>query len=547
MSILYYIYNNFKYENMNDILVTNDWQMSELRTDSDTETDEPIYESANNIIEYNLVDEVTDENDTNSIEQEDSYERPLHTKSGKKRGPKPSVKQNKTVERKKEMLTHVDYENGTIFWRKYRIPEIKAILKHYKLHITGNKLVLIDRLSKYFESCISAIKIQKIFRGYIVKNLFQLKGPAFKKRQLCVNETDGYTLEPVTEIEFERFFSYKDCKDFIYGFDIGGLLRLYKTKGKINNPYTRDRIENKILNDILFLGRVLPIVFPNVLTDDEKIVTNYINYRYPTIGRRRVFPHSFSSLPYRQNTPQLSLPLQSTSVANSRPEILQRLNNLIQLNNSNNHTNIGTNTNTNTIHPVTDTTAITSPFSTMSTMTPGNDITMTIPYHAQNDRTQPYTFTPQQRELYIKLLELRNRDFLSRITHLFMEIDLLGNYTQSSWFSGLNISELSRYFRILFDIWNYRAQMSSETKRNICQFGNPFMNIYIPPRISNNYHDIHIENRIRDSCLTVMELIVFSGTDIEYRKIGALHVLSALTVVSYEARGSMYWLYDSLL
>jgi hypothetical protein len=41
--------------------------------------------------------------------------------------------------------------------------------------------------------------------------------------------------------------------------------------------------------------------------------------------------------------------------------------------------------------------------------------------------------------------------------------------------------------------------------------------------------------------------MVFTGIDIEYRKIGALHVLSALTTVNLEARLAMPWLYDSVM
>jgi hypothetical protein len=43
-----------------------------------------------------------------------------------------------------------------------------------------------------------------------------------------------------------------------------------------------------------------------------------------------------------------------------------------------------------------------------------------------------------------------------------------------------------------------------------------------------------------------MENMVYCGVDDEYRKIGALHVLTALTGVSIGARTSMPWLYEAL-
>ena len=44
----------------------------------------------------------------------------------------------------------------------------------------------------------------------------------------------------------------------------------------------------------------------------------------------------------------------------------------------------------------------------------------------------------------------------------------------------------------------------------------------------------------------ILENMVYSGINIEYRKIGTLHALSALTLVSVPARESMPWLYESV-
>jgi hypothetical protein len=51
---------------------------------------------------------------------------------------------------------------------------------------------------------------------------------------------------------------------------------------------------------------------------------------------------------------------------------------------------------------------------------------------------------------------------------------------------------------------------------------------------------------MRKRALTIMENIIYTGIDIEYRKLGALHVLSALTLVSIPARNSLPWLYESI-
>jgi hypothetical protein len=511
----------------------------ELEPDPDPDPEHALHSDQ---VEDDFQETEDDEEDTEQEEETENTDTDaissVKIKPRKLRGKYKKAEPNNTIIRVE------DYENGRIVWKKYKISELKNNLKHYKLHITGNKPTLIQRLKEYFEYCVSSVKIQKIFRGYIVKHFFEIKGPAFKDRKRCVNETDSYTLEPVVEIEHERFFSFEDSNHFIYGFDIGGLLRLYKSKGKINNPYTRERLDSRILNNILFIGRTLPIIFPNILTEDEKLIPLLNLYRFLP-SRRRVFPQSFQDMQPRQRHPPQPHPYPTNTIishtntnetintntnadriidhtqVNRRSDIMQRLNHLVNQNTINRNLStdiVNTNTNTNT-----------------------------TPTRYTHHPT--ITFTNHQRELYMKIMNMRNDSIRNRIINLFVEIDLLGNYTQPSWFSNLNTHELCRYFRILFDIWNYRAHMSMETKLNICQFGNPFHGIQIPQMTAQDHYlmpNVYAD-RMKDSCLNVMEMIIFSGIDIEYRKLGALHILSALTVVSLEARQNMYWLYESLL
>jgi hypothetical protein len=124
---------------------------------------------------------------------------------------------------------------------------------------------------------------------------------------------------------------------------------------------------------------------------------------------------------------------------------------------------------------------------------------------------------------------------------VFIEIDFLGNYTQTSWFSTLNVIECTQVVQYLIDIWNYRSNMSREIRSQICPFFNPFYyRVFNFPRnilrIDINHH----------RALTIIENIVFSGGDVEYRKLGIIHVLTALTIVSPEARNALPWLYESV-
>ena len=74
---------------------------------------------------------------------------------------------------------------------------------------------------------------------------------------------------------------------------------------------------------------------------------------------------------------------------------------------------------------------------------------------------------------------------------------------------------------------------------NICPFYNPFDGVF--PHGAEINQDV-----IRIGCLIVFENFVYCGTNEDYKRIGTLHALSALTLVSENARQAIPWLYDSV-
>jgi hypothetical protein len=135
---------------------------------------------------------------------------------------------------------------------------------------------------------------------------------------------------------------------------------------------------------------------------------------------------------------------------------------------------------------------------------------------------------------------IQSKPISERINELFMEIDSLGNYTQGQWFSNLSTLEYLLMYRTLYSIWNFQG-IPSPIKRMICPLGDPFSKIVFP----RNRADITKE-QIQEFCLRIMEEMVFSGIDVEHCKLGALHALRSLTMVSFPARQSLPWLYESM-
>ena len=79
-------------------------------------------------------------------------------------------------------------------------------------------------------------------------------------------------------------------------------------------------------------------------------------------------------------------------------------------------------------------------------------------------------------------------------------------------------------------------------KYKICILEDPFHEV---ARERAYLHDASVMI-IKEICLKIFENMVYCGIDDEYRKIGTLHALSALTIVSENARNSMPWLYESI-
>jgi hypothetical protein len=129
----------------------------------------------------------------------------------------------------------------------------------------------------------------------------------------------------------------------------------------------------------------------------------------------------------------------------------------------------------------------------------------------------------------------------ARALDIFQKIDLHGHITNTDWFMTLEKNQLIKFIRVLSDIWEYRAQLSHITKRNICPpYGNPFglINMGALQTCSIEF--------LKMMSLTVMEKLVTSGVTSSMRSLGAMYVLCGLTLVNLDAANSLPWLYESV-
>jgi hypothetical protein len=291
----------------------------------------------------------------------------------------------------------------------FNVNTLKNYCKQFKLKLGGNKTELLLRLYTHLYLSSYITKIQSKIRGKLTRKYIDLHGPAFKNRKICTNDTDFFTMDELTNIPYNQFFSYKDNDGFIYGFDIISFNNLiYKTDGVIKNPYNRHNISNEVITDLRTLLRL-----SNILNIDISIKISNI---------------------YDEITVKQSLEL--------------------------------------------------------------------------------------------------------RVLALFQKMDELGNYTNSSWFMNLNMSQLHKLFNELKDVWCYRTPLTEDVRRKICPpYGKPFADF--------SYHYLlTIQNidETRKIILEILEKFVFSGIDNDSKCLGSYYVLGCLTLVNPDAANALPWL-----
>ena len=308
-----------------------------------------------------------------------------------------------------KVLTYDQYEE--LYKRKYRVIDLRKMCNHYNLKTYGNKEELIARMYEYLKKSHSVCKIQGVWKKRLIKQLIISRGPGYKNREKCVNETDFYTMEDIKDIPCKQFISFQDKEGCIYGFNILSIYNMVlKTRLPLNNPYNREEIDKKFIQHLYSIIKISKILGASLELQIEE-------------------PEQWS------------------------------------------------------------------------------------------------------REKRVEM----------RALTLFQDINELGNYSEHTWFSTLNKIKLIRFITELIDIWNYRAQLSNDVKREICPpYGEPFIdtNLHFLPRLET------IE--LQEKCLSLIDKLINSGINNSSKALGANFVLCGLTLVNQDAANALPWLYESV-
>jgi len=129
--------------------------------------------------------------------------------------------------------------------------------------------------------------------------------------------------------------------------------------------------------------------------------------------------------------------------------------------------------------------------------------------------------------------------FNESVLNVFQKIDLLNvsaSGTNTHWFTDLNILQLKILYKVLEDVWNYRAELSLKKKKEIVPNNNMF-----PISVNNIYYVVN-KRELQTILLTEMDKLVSSAETTEDKMTGAYFILTALVEVSSECMESLPWL-----
>jgi len=187
-----------------------------------------------------------------------------------------SPKSNKVIEEEQEtnVIIFKPTEHEKMKNTKYTLAELRTLCSHYGIKKSGTKPELTLRVYTHLKQSYYIVRIQRIFRNFVSSKYRSLCGPGYLHTSECVNDTDFYTFDKLTNIKPTELFTYRDNDDKIYGFHVASIFHLIiSSYPNITNPYNRKLIPASIIRNLyekLIYGSLLGFRV-SVKLDDEDV------------------------------------------------------------------------------------------------------------------------------------------------------------------------------------------------------------------------------------------------------------------------------------
>jgi len=169
------------------------------------------------------------------------------------------------------ILKPVEYEKMKT--AKYSLADLRVLCSYYGIKKSGTKPDLTQRIYTFLKQTYFIIRIQRNFKTFLSKKYRDLCGPGYLHISKCVNDTDFYTFDKLSNIKPTELFTYLDIDNKIYGFHIASIFHLIITSyPTITNPYNRNVIPSRIIKSVyekLIYGSLMGFRVSVKLDDDD--------------------------------------------------------------------------------------------------------------------------------------------------------------------------------------------------------------------------------------------------------------------------------------
>ena len=156
---------------------------------------------------------------------------------------------------------------------KYSLADLKELCSRYGIKKSGTKPDLIHRIHTFLKQTYFIRRIQRSFKTFLSKKYREYCGPGYLHTSKCVNDTDFYTFDKLSNIKPMELFTYIDTDNKIYGFHIASLFHLIiSSYPTITNPYNRNIIPASIIENLydkLIYGSLLGFRVSVKLDEDD--------------------------------------------------------------------------------------------------------------------------------------------------------------------------------------------------------------------------------------------------------------------------------------
>ena len=318
------------------------------------------------------------------------------------------------------------------------------------------------------------IKHKKKFRNYFLNEVYKLRGCEFINK--CINKTDFYTCISLEDMNNDYIFIYEN-NNIAFFFDIRSFQQLLHNYSIIETIVTVEK--NKIIvNNNNDLAKIL---YKNSLIELYDNINNLNMITRIKYARNNViFVEDSSQIDYFNNKK-------------------------IIINNS--------------INPY------------IQKILPYNVIKRFI-------KLKEYlNYANIKLDLFKDLKFSNERKMFQKTLKIFQKLLKLNYNVDADWFLNLNLLRLRRFYKELYNIWNFRANLSKEQKLNIIF---PYKKLFI--KRYNYVLTLRKKIELTNIILNILDKLINYGKTKEDQNTGALYIIRSLTIISKECRHIYNWL-----